>query len=120
MRLRQSIYLLLAVSGLVLTWYHNIRFALEGAGLNDFVQDAMVNHAGSSLTLDVAVAAITFVIWMWHECHRLAMPGRWLYMVATFAIAVAFAFPFFLFMRERHLAAHSSNPNSGGSHGSAK
>jgi hypothetical protein len=111
---RQVIYLLLAAAGLVLPWYHNIRFALDGAGLNDFVRDAMVNHASSSLTLDVTVAAVTFVVWMWHECRRLAMPGRWLYGIATFGIAVAFAFPFFLFMRERHLAAQSADPNSGG------
>ncbi len=111
---RQVAYLVLAIAGLVLPWYHNIRFALDGAGLNDFIQDAMVNHASSSLTLDVSVAAATFVVWMWHECRRLAMPGRWLYVIATFGVAVAFAFPLFLFMRERHLVAQSGAPNTGG------
>lgn len=111
---RQGVYLLLAAAGLVLPWYHNIQFMLDGAGLNTFIRDAMVNHAGSSLSLDVAVAAVTFAVWMWHECRRLAMPGRWLYLIATFGVAVAFAFPFFLFMRERHLAAQSATSNAGG------
>lgn len=114
MNRRQVVYLLLATAGLVLTWYHNIQFALEGAGLNGFLQDAMVNHASSSLTLDVSIAAVTFAVWMWYEARRLVMPGRWLYLVATFGIAVAFSFPFFLFMRERHLTARPANPNSGG------
>lgn len=120
MKPRQVLYLLLAAAGLVLTWYHNIQFALEGAGLNGFLQAAMVNHASSSLTLDVSVAAVTFAVWMWYECRRLAMPGRWLYLVATFGIAVAFAFPFFLFMRERHLTTQPANPDAGGQNGSAK
>ena len=102
---RQWLYLILAVAGLILTWYHNIAFALDGGGLIAFVREGMVNHASSSLTLDVTVAAITFGVWMWHESRRLGMPGRWLYLLATFGIAVAFAFPFFLFMRERHRAA---------------
>ena len=114
MRYRQALYLVLAAAGLVLPWYHNIRFALDGAGLHGFLQEAMVNHASSSLTLDVSIAALAFAVWMWHECKRLGMPGRWLYLIATFGVAVAFTFPFFLFMRERHLAAQTAVANAGG------
>jgi len=120
MTTRQVVYLLLAAAGLVLPWYHNLHFALDGGGLNSFVRDAMVNHASSSLSLDVSVAAVTFVVWMWHECRRLAMPGRWLYLMATFGVAVAFAFPLFLFMRERHREHQSWWNTSGGSNGSAE
>jgi hypothetical protein len=112
MRTRQWLYLTLAIAGLILTWYHNIAFALDGGGLVAFVQQGLVNHASSSLTLDVTVAAVTFAVWMWHETRRLGMPGRWLYLLATFGIAVAFAFPFFLFMRERH--SGTSGNTSGG------
>lgn len=102
---RQTLYLALAVVGLCLTWYHNIQFALSGAEPLDFIRQALASHASSSLTLDVAVAALTFLTWMWHEAGRLGMPGRGWYVILTLFVALAFAFPFFLFMRERRLDA---------------
>lgn len=78
----------------MLSWYHNIAFALKGAGLVAFVRDAMVNHASSSLTLEATVAAVACVIWMGHATRRLELPGRWRYLLTTFVIAVAFVFPF--------------------------
>lgn len=109
-RARQRIYLVLALAGLVLTWYHNLHFMAEGAGMVAFLEQAMVNHASSSLTLDVGIAALTFVVWMWFEAERLRMGHRWLWVVVTMVIAVAFAFPLFLMMRERRLQ------ESGGAH----
>jgi hypothetical protein len=115
-RRRQVLYLLLAVAGVVLTWYHNIQFMMmPDATPFNFFTVAMANPAASSLTLDVTIAALTFVVWMWHEAGRLGMSGRWLYTLLTFFVAVAFAFPLFLFMRERHL---QTTGNSGGNNGS--
>lgn len=103
---RQGLYLVLALAGLVLTWYHNILFSLEqGADLAAFMRQAMVNHAGSSLALDVSIAAITFMVWMWFEAGRLGLRHRWLWVILTLCVALAFAFPLFLFVRERRLDA---------------
>lgn len=101
---RQTLYLLLALAGVVLTWYHNILFSLEqGGNMMAFIEQAMVNHASSSLTLDVSIAALTFLVWMWFEAERLGMGHRWLWVVLTMGVAVAFAFPLFLMIRERRL-----------------
>ena len=37
--------------------------------------------------------------------RRIGMRHAWIYPVLTFTVALGFAFPLFLFMRERHLAA---------------
>jgi hypothetical protein len=101
---RQALYLVLALAGLTLTWYHNILFSLEqGGNLMAFIEQAMANHASSSLTLDVSIAALTFIVWMWFEAERLGMRHRWLWVLLTMGVAVAFAFPLFLMIRERRL-----------------
>jgi hypothetical protein len=104
---RQAAFLLLAVAGLVLPWYHNIAFMQQAGGvfeLQAFIAGVFANHASSSIGWDIAIACAAFIIWMLGEARRLGMRHAWLYVVATFGIAFAFAAPLFLFMRERHLA----------------
>lgn len=99
---RQGLYLGLA--GLALHWYQNILFSLDqGGNLMALMEQAMVNHASRSLTLDVSVAALTFLVWMWFEAKRPGMTHRRAWIVLTPGVAVAFAFPLFLMMREHRL-----------------
>lgn len=107
---KQIIYGVLAVLGISLTWYHNIQFALAyGAfDLGRFIADCFVNHAASSISWDVAIAAATFLTWSNIEAKRLQMKHWWAIPVLTLGIALAFAFPLFLLLRERHLAARKA------------
>ena len=103
----QIIYGILALLGISLTWYHNIHFAMEHGGMDmgRFIADCFVNHAASSISWDVAIAAATFLTWSNVEARRLQMKHWWLIPILTLGIALAFAFPLFLLLRERHLAA---------------
>lgn len=103
---KQVIYGVLALLGLGLTWYNNIMFAFDvgGFSLTQFVADCFVNHASSSISWDVTIAAITFLVWSQGEARRIQYKGWWLIPVLTVAVALAFAFPLFLLLRERHLA----------------
>jgi hypothetical protein len=56
----------------------------------------------SSLVYDLLIAGLAAVIFMIVEARRLSMAYWWLYPLLTLLISVAFALPFFLFMRERH------------------
>lgn len=53
------------------------------------------------------MAALAFLFWSYHESKRIAMRFWWIYAVLTFMIALAFAFPLYLFMRERHMTANA-------------
>lgn len=100
------IYLVLSVAGAVFTWYFNLQFiALSSGDFNimAFIQGGMANPAASSLTMDITIAAITGLTWMTIESRRLGIKHLWFYYIATFGIAFAFAFPLFLFNRERAL-----------------
>ena len=107
---RERLFALLAVAGLVLTWYHNLHFLAETGSLDirDFVIACFVNHASASIAWDVSIAAATFLSWSYVEARRLQMARWWLMPVLTFGIALAFAFPLFLLLRERRLRSASS------------
>jgi Protein of unknown function DUF2834 len=104
---RQLIYGLAALAGLVATWYWNIQFMSEQGGFPvlTFVSDAYLNAASASISNDILVVTLAFLFWSFHEARRTGMQHWWLYPVLTFAVAMAFAFPLFLLMRERRLAA---------------
>lgn len=56
------------------------------------------------LSADLTIVAIASVILMFAEAKRLGMKRVWLYIVLSGVTAMAFTFPLFLAMRERHLA----------------
>jgi len=103
---RQITYALFALAGVTLTSYFNVQYMLEQGGfsLSDFIQQAYINNASSSLTNDVLVIWGAFIVWSYIEARRLSMARWWVYILLTATVAVAFAVPIFLLMRERRLA----------------
>ena len=95
----QWLYLVMAMVGMVGTWYFN----LQVENLAGFFVDAWGSPLSSSLSMDLLVVVLTFFTFMWVERRRLSISAATVgvLMVLTFVIAVAFTFPLFLFIRER-------------------
>ena len=106
MNKNQIIYLVLAAVGALSTWFFNIQFMMEtgwwGAPIA-FLEAGMVNNASSSLTMDILVAAVAGFTWMVVESRKLGMKYVWIYILLGLFVAFAFAFPLFLFVREKYL-----------------
>ncbi len=104
---RSTVFAVTAVVGVCVTWYFNIRFMLETGGfsLAGFIAASYANHASTSISNDLLVAVFTFLFWSYFEAKRLGMKHWWAYVVLTFSIAIAFAFPLFMFMREKAIAS---------------
>jgi hypothetical protein len=104
---RQWLYAALAVAGFLGTLAFNLQFAREAGGFDvaAFAAGGFANPAAGSLTVDLLVALAAFLVWSWHEARRLAMRHWWVYVVVTFLVAFAVAFPLFLLARDRRLAA---------------
>ena len=106
---RQAAYLTLSVLGAALTWKHNIEWmkTLDATGLDTLAQfwtDAFATPVSASLAWDVVIVATAGFVFVLTESLRLKM--RWwplAYVVLANGIAAAFAFPLFLFFRERKL-----------------
>lgn len=112
---RQMVYGALAIVGLFATWYFNLAFMDDSGGsfsVVDFVKACYANNASSSISNDITVAVIAFLVWSFHESDRLGMRNWWVYVVLTFAVAFAFSYPLFLLMRERRLQAVADSTGS--------
>ena len=102
---KQWLYAVLTLLGGVSTWYFNLQFfaAAENASMANFIAQTGTTLPAQSINADIAVASITFLIWMWIEGRRLGVRRLWLFTVLTFLVAFAFSFPLFLFFREQRL-----------------
>jgi hypothetical protein len=93
--------LVLAVAGLVGTWWFN---ALAIVQMADFLGDLVTSGpAVSSITVDLLVVAVAGSVFIIVEARRLRMRFGWVYVVASGLTAFAFTFPLFLAMRARRL-----------------
>lgn len=113
MSLPRILYLLLAVVGITMTWYYNLQFMAESEGAFDisaFVAAASPNAAAKSLTWDLTIACLAGLLWMFIESRRLGLRFFWIYVILTFGIAYAFAFPLFLFVRQGKLESMQAQP----------
>lgn len=95
-------YLVLAVAGLVGTWYFNLRFGL-GDPEQNYVQAWFANPASSSAAVDIVVTAVAACVFFVAEGRRIGMRRAWVLVPLTFVLALAFTFPLFLALRERRL-----------------
>lgn len=110
---RQGVYAVLAVAGLIGTWFFNLQFITEAGGsfpVLEFVRGGYANPAAASLTNDLLVALLSFLVWSFAEARRLGIRHWWVVVVVTFGVAFAVAFPLFLLVRERRLAAQQPHP----------
>lgn len=95
-----GLYTGLAVAGLVGTWWFNVRSITAG---EDYLAGWFANAAASSAAVDVIVVALAACLFFVLEGRRLHLRLTWLLVPMTFVVAVAFTFPLFLALRERHI-----------------
>lgn len=95
-------YFLLAIMGLIGTWYFNLQFFDQESELS-YLEAWFANPASSSAAVDIIVVAIMGSVFMAVEGWRLRMWWSWFLIPLSFAIALAFTFPLFLALREIRL-----------------
>ena len=101
----EYVYGLIAIIGVIATWSFNILFMQEHGGfsLGLYLSENYVNYASGSISNDIIVVVVAFFIWSFNEAKKLGMKHWWVYVPLTFVVAIAFAMPLFLMMRERRL-----------------
>lgn len=106
MSVRETVYLVLALLGVVAGWYFNIQYyqtAGENFGWIDWTRQCLVNPAAASALMDLTFGYIILSLWMVLEARRLGMRFGWLYIVLAVGISFAFGVGLFLMLRERRL-----------------
>ena len=100
-RLAHAALALLAVAGLLLPWYFNLAYFLDGGSVAPavFFRDAFANALTTALTADVYLAAVAFSVGVAADRERAA--ARWLAVPLCFGIGLAVALPLYLLWRAR-------------------
>lgn len=94
-------YLVIAAVGLIGTAICNVLGVITPVG--NLFAAWFASPATSSLAIDLLATASAASIFIILEARRLGMRWAWLYVIGSFVTAVAFTFPLFLAMRERHV-----------------
>ncbi len=99
---RKYIFLTISIIGLCYTWFYNIQYYMsyEEASLVHFFELAQSNFAGKSFGADLTVVVLTFFVWFIPDARKLKVKAWWVIIPLTFLVAVAFSFPFYLYLRE--------------------
>ena len=98
---RSISYLLLAIAGLVGTWYFNFLAITQS---RNFFADWSSTPAVLSATTDLFVVATAASVFIFFESKRLKIKFWWLFILGSFITAIAFTFPLFLAIRERKMS----------------
>jgi hypothetical protein len=113
-RIRQGIYALLTVLGLVWTNYYLVQFTVATKGeftatnllnfdLTTFVDQVWANPASSFVAVDLTIGLLLVITLMVSEGRRLKLRFWGVYIALMFAISFAFGFSLFMLVRERKL-----------------
>lgn len=112
-RLLVGFYVIVALAALYATWSQNLQLMAPGMGPLDpytaFVEQARVNPASRSITVDIGFFLLAATAFMVIEARRLGVRFVWLYVILGFLIAISVTFPLFMTARELRIA---KNPNA--------
>jgi hypothetical protein len=92
----------LALLGLIIPWYFNIAFLLEGGSFAPapFVAAVAANKLTAGIAWDVYLCAAAFSVWLLNDAHTAGVRRRWLYVLLTFGVGLSFALPLYLALRK--------------------
>ncbi len=108
---RKHLYLALSILGIAYTWYFNIQYfqtAIDPSFVN-FFRDAKCSFPAQSLGADLTVVILTFFAFYIPDAIRLKIKFWWILIPLTFLIAIAFTFPFYLYLRECAIEKQEKN-----------
>ncbi len=96
----KTIYLVLAVAGLVLPYLQFVPFLQEnGLDLNLFVEQMFANRIAAFFAWDVIISAVVLLAFIAADLRRQQTRLWWLPILGLCAVGVSFAFPLYLYLR---------------------
>ena len=91
----RPVYLLLAVTGAVLPYTFFVPYFSDSPGMGEILSTLFSNGLTGGFTADLAIASITFWVFVFHSGVR----RPWLYVLLNLAVGLSCALPAFLFAR---------------------
>jgi uncharacterized membrane protein len=93
----KKIFLLLSVVGIVLPYYHLINFLILNDGsMEGFFADIFSTHPIAMISMDLTVAATTFLIFLIHKAVKDKL-NITKYVISMFLVGFSLALPLYLY-----------------------
>jgi len=106
----RSLYLLLAIVGLLLPYSQFIPFLIDnGADVGLFFEQLFDNRIISFFAYDLFISGLVVILYTVSESIRLKIRHLWLPIAGTVLVGVSFGLPLFLYMRELNLTSQQTD-----------
>jgi hypothetical protein len=97
----KKLYLILSIIGIILPYSQFAAFTNKyGWDLKFMFSNIFANQMSSGIALDAMWAAVVLIIFILIDRKKIKVKYFWLPIVGIFVIGIAFAFPFYLYLRE--------------------
>jgi len=107
----ERLLLALTITGFVVpNVFLGLFFADEGFDSGSYFSLWTASIPSTQLLVDLAIAAIAFIVWAAVEGPRAGIKRWWVCIPATLLVGLCFGLPLFLLMRERALAEPAAAP----------
>jgi len=102
------LYGLLAILGLILPYGAFLPWLLDnGLDIRALIIEASSTRISAFAWLDVLIAAVALLVFIWTDGRRQGMQHLWLPTLGTCTVGVSFGLPLFLLMRTLHRDSQS-------------
>jgi len=106
----RHIYLLIAIIGTVVPYYHFGQFLIEnGLDIGEFFNQMLASPIASFFTWDVVISTLAVITLVMTEGRRKGMKHLWVYVLFNLTVGVSLALPAFLYARQVKLDKSSNN-----------
>ena len=96
----KKIFFILCILGVILPYYHLINFLQENNwSMTGFFDQLYSNHAISMITMDITVAASSFLVYLIYQFSNKKIRAKYFvkYIVALFFVGFSLSLPLYLY-----------------------
>ena len=96
----KKLFLVLSILGVILPYYQLYYFLLENNwSMSGFWADIYSNHAISMITMDITVAATSYLVFIIYKFYNKKIDGRSFikYMLSLFLVGFSLSMPLYLY-----------------------
>lgn len=100
--MKKNVYLILAVFGVLLPYTQFVPWTnTHGFNISLMLAEMFANQIATGIAIDALLTAVGIIVFILFERREIRVKHLWLPIVGIFLSGISFAFPIYLYLRER-------------------